>query len=72
MKNLELTKKTNVRNQVVSHIDFLKSFNKFDGKFSTVKSIIKMMIEKENKSISEMKIRSSNEFKDAYTNAIYN
>jgi len=68
---IEQAKKQNWKNQVISYIDFLTEFNKYDGTLTTVKSIVKMMIEKEERSIIEKNIRNSNEFKDAYTNRLY-
>lgn len=64
-------KKQNWKNQVISHIEFLSEFNKYDGTLTSLKSIVKMMIEKEEKSIIEKNIRNSNEFKDALTNRLY-
>lgn len=71
MKTIKQIKKANWKIHTISHIEFLKDNNRFDGKLSTVKSIIKMMVDKVDQAHSEFVIRNSNEFKDAYTNAIY-
>jgi hypothetical protein len=54
---IEQVKKQNWKNQVLSHIEFLTEFNKFDNTFTSLKSIVKIMIEKEEKSILEKNIR---------------
>ena len=63
--------KANWKNRVISHIEFLKENNRFDGSFNTLKSIVKMMIELEVKNYNEWKIRNSKDFNDAITNKIY-
>ena len=45
----------------------------FNGTTLTeLKAMLKMAIDKENRDYQEFLVRSSNEFKDAVTNAMYN
>ena len=68
---IEQVKKQSWKNQVISHVEFLKEFNKYDNTLTSLKSIVKMMIEKEEKSIIEKNIRNSNQFKDELINKLY-
>ena len=52
-----------------------KSWVRFNFNGTTLtelKAMLKMAIDKENRDYQEFLVRSSNEFKDAVTNAMYN
>lgn len=73
MKSLtiEQVKKLNWKYRVISHIDFLLEHNKFDNTLSSLKSIVKMMIETEERSMIQRNIIYSKECQDDLTNKLY-